>query len=342
MGELAGTVADLPPEGGPEGPEDWPARSLERSVHDAGSMGAPPALWAPRLSCSPPPGWGAARLLRLVPDPRTVRYDGRESILEEDGVCELVACLVDVRSLPSAGFLHPPLSRLRMLHQRLLGADPGRPGHALWDTLLGEPAVLDLFAHPGTGAPSGFSLACAGSTGVDGEPLLAVLAGTAPAYRARVLDQLHVLASRLVQPPGPIAEVPPTWVAPDGWDAVEEVQLSTETYLATVRLSEMWEGATVEDVEEVAFSRAPFLRDLRDHGRRRVAVGGVREATLRRFDWQPAGRARTLTTACFGLADGPAGGPPVGFTVVAEVPLGSEDARRQLDEVLERVQVLRP
>ena len=85
----------------------------------------------------------------------------------------------------------------------------------------------------------------------------------------------------------------------------------------------------------MVFARAPFLRDARDWENREVHVPGVTTARLSRFDWQPAGRGRMLTTVVTGLAG------QNGFSFVLEVPLEADtpSRTRDLDAVLGMVRV---
>ena len=53
----------------------------------------------------------------------------------------------------------PLLSRLRMLHRRVLPAFAARPAGASWQRLDGHDAVLDLLSQPSGGPVTGFSLA---------------------------------------------------------------------------------------------------------------------------------------------------------------------------------------
>ncbi|WP_392544430.1 biotin/lipoyl-containing protein [Oryzobacter telluris] len=305
--------------------------------------------WTARLSCSPPPDWAVVRLLRLEAGLR-VRDDGASrALLLEDGACRLVAALLDVRSLPSDGILHRPVPRLRLLHERLLPVPTLTPRSSRWSTLLGVDAVLDELDDAWTGLPSTFSVACdtglaaggATATGTpEGPALLAVVAGVAPSHRAGVLAHAQALAAELRQPEGPMAASPPTWVAPPGWHAVEELQLTTETFLARVTLEPLAPGTTLDEWEGEQFARAPFLRDRRELGMREPTVDGLAATRLRRFDWQPSGRGRLLTTVCVGVTDDPSG--PLGFAFVADVDLTGGDLDVQPDEVLRWLRVLRP
>ena len=81
------------------------------------------------------------------------------------------------------------------------------------------------------------------------------------------------------------------------------------------------------------FARAGFLRDLRMHADRPVPVRGVAEARLRRFDWQPMGGGRLLTTVVTGVTAGEA------FSLVADVPFAGEDLLLDVDTLLQMVEV---
>ena len=310
--------------------------------------GAPASRWAARLVCSPPPDWAVARTLTLDAHGRWVRGP-QPSMLLEDGVCRVVAALLDVRSLPAAGTLHPPLSRLRMLHERLVPPTGAVPAEARWSTLLGGPAILDELVGYGTGVPAVVSLASDTSMAPDDSladstpgaggpaPVLAVVAGTAAAPRAGLLDHVEPLAAMLRQPPGPISSVPPTWVVPAGWTGTEELQVSTETYLARIRLETLGPGATLDTWEDELYRRAPYLRDYRELGVRDVTVDGLAAARLRRFDWQPSGRGRLLTTVCVGVT---ADDVPAGLSMITEVGLEDGELDVQPDEILGWLRVL--
>ena len=302
------------------------------------ALSARDSPWRARLVANPPPHWAAVRILHLRAGRRTGHSGGRPVMLEEDGVCEFVAAVLDVRSLPAAGIMHSPLSRLRMLHERLLTVAPGTPAESSWGHLLGQPAVLDRFVDLQTGLPSGFALSCDTGlpevgTGRD-LPLLAVVAGTAPSYRSALLDRGEDVAAFLEQPPGPIASAPPVWIVPPQWEATEELQLSTETTVATLALAPAWSRMTLLDWEDHEFGRTPFLRDKRDHGVWDVSVPGLAAARLHRFDWQPSGRGRTLTTVCFGVTDPDPSGRPSGFTVTIEKPLSSAESMAEPADAL--------
>lgn len=150
-----------------------------------------------------------------------------------------------------------------------------------------------------------------------------------------------MLAAWLTRPPGHIATVPPTRVAPREWTATEELQLTTESSLVTLRPAPLWPGATLPDWEGEVWAGAGFLRDRRALGHRDVEIDGIDQARIRRFDWQPAGRGRLLTTLCVGIAEGVGRhAPPAGFTLTSEAPLATEEATMQPDAVLDWVRVL--
>ena len=142
------------------------------------------------------------------------------------------------------------------------------------------------------------------------------------------------LARLLQQAAGPIASAPLSWVAPPEWAATEELQLSTETTLAVVRLTPLWDGADLAQWEDQELTRGPFLRGRRDHEARDVHVAGLAAARLYRFDWQPSGRSRTLTTLCLGVTAGDSGRDPMGFTMTIEKPLSDEALAEPADQVL--------
>ena len=74
--------------------------------------------------------------------------------------------------------------------------------------------------------------------------------------------------------------------------------------LATATLEPLRPGQTLADWTEVVYRRAPFLRGMQRLGDRPVSVRGVDEAWMSRFDWQPSGRGRPLTTVVTGMAGG--------------------------------------
>jgi hypothetical protein len=119
---------------------------------------------------------------------------------------------------------------------------------------------------------------------------------------------------------------------PGKWSATEELQVTTETLQAFIRLEPLPPGTGLEERNgEVA--RAPFLRDLRQLGDRAVFVRGLDEARLQRFDWQPSASDRLLTTVVTGITGGH------GFSFVLEVPLQVEGPPVDPDAILASVEV---
>lgn len=318
---------------------------------------APEYSWAARLRCAPPPEWAVVRHLRLESGYRVREDRGRRLLLADEGTARLVATVLDVRSLPAEGILHHPISRLRLLHERLLSVAGLRPGAARWTTVLshdfgldelldgaGRPAVLDELLDD-WGRPAGFSVACdtgmssspISATGAaDGSPLLVVVAGAADPLRSGALAHAERLARALWVRSGgdlndPSADVW-TWVRPPGWTAVEELELTTETTLVRVRLEPVPPGTTLEEWERDVADRSPFLRERRDHDRSTVTVDGLTAARVHVFDWQPSGRGRLLTTTCTGVADDPV--DPVGFSLVTETDLESGTRPPNVRELL--------
>ena len=67
-------------------------------------------------------------------------------------------------------------------------------------------------------------------------------------------------------------------------------------------------------------------------------MAGLAAARLHRFDWQPSGRGRVLTTVCVGVTGGAA--RLAGFSLVCEVSLEGDQISVQPDEILDWVRVL--
>jgi hypothetical protein len=192
-----------------------------------------------------------------------------------------------------------------MLHRRLGVAGP--PVGAEWYQLGGHPAVLDRFGS--AVSISAFSLAAELSSD-DG---LLVL-GRCPPERADALTDVAIPLAAIAWPEGDGL----VWRLPPSWDRREELQLTTDELQAFVNLRPLWPGSDADDWARQFFAEAPYLRDVRPLGARDVRVPGVTDARLQRFDWQPPGRGRLLTTVVTGLAG------DEGFSFVFEVPLESD------------------
>lgn len=272
--------------------------------------------WTQRLHAVPAAGWSAVSVLRAAAPSRGIYLpDGRFAILEESDL-RLVAMRLPEPALdPRPGI--PLLSRLRALHDRLL---PGaRPLDARWHEIGGVPAVLDTLA-----GGAAFQLS-AELTADDG----LVAYGSAPPSRAGTLVEVGLPLAALARP----AERGLVWATPPNWVRIEELQLYGPDLNAQVRLEPLGEGADLQSWTDLLFRRAPFLRDYRELGDRAVRVPGCDEARMHRFDWQPSGRARLLTTLVAGIAG------RHGFSFVLEVPLQSTNPLVDPDEVLGGVSV---
>ena len=237
----------------------------------------------------------------------------------------VTAAHLPLDSLPDA----PPgvdlLSRLRMVHRKLLPEFARQPRSASWATAGGHDAVLDLFTPPLVDPRvNGFSLAAA----VGDDAGLLVVGWSRP-------DRSEVLR-RVALPLGPLARQDDTglvWAALPGWTLREELQVTTATTLARAELESLPPGWGLHEWTAEVFDRAPFLRDRRSLGERAVQVRGLDHAWMSRFDWQPSGRGRTVTTVVTGIAGRD------GFSFVVDVPLGSDDLLLDPDALLGLVEV---
>lgn len=237
----------------------------------------------------------------------------------------LTAMRIPESSLEPLPVPAPLLSRLRMLHERLL---PVRyPVAAEWYEMGGRRAVLDRFARHTDGRASGFSLAAELSP-----DLGLVVLGSAPPDRDSALERVGIQVASLAR----MVDDGLVWTVPSEWWVTEELQLTTETLQAFVRLEPLAPGTGLEEWKEEVFARAPFLRDFRSLGDRAVDVRGVDEARLQRFDWQPSGGSdRLLTTVVTGTTEG------LGFSFVFEVPLQMKGPLVDPDAILASVEVRR-
>ena len=106
--------------------------------------------------------------------------------------------------------------------------------------------------------------------------------------------------------------------------------------LALAALEPLRPGQTLAEWTDVVYRRAPFLRGMQRLGDRPVTVRGVDEAWMSRFDWQPSGRGRTLTTVVTGVAGGD------GFSFSVDVPFEGEHLLLDPDAILALIEVLPP
>jgi hypothetical protein len=281
--------------------------------------------WHSRLRVDPPPGWAAATVLRLE-GPERWSPPPDKAIMVEDLPLSLVAMRLPEPSLNPHPEPVPLLSRLRMLHARLLPEAIRFPLSAEWAELDSHPAVLDRLAMRAGGQLAGFSLA-AERTPEEG----LVVLGSAMPGRHRALAEVAVPVAGLVTCDGPLLR----WVTPHLWAWRENIELTTdheEAHLDLVPLPEV----SLERWTSMVFSRAPFLRDQRMLDDRRIEVRGVDEARLQRFDWQPSGRGRSLTTVVTGVVG------DLGFSFIMERPLEDHRSTPFVDplELLATVEVL--
>jgi hypothetical protein len=253
----------------------------------------------------------------------------------------VTAVYIDTDSLPSVGDGHPMLSRMRMLHRRNFGDGAWEPAGPTpeWRRLLGRPAVLDRFGR-GEAEPWGFSLATDMGDGYG-----AVVIAGGPPLRANAVDVALHAAGTLELIPGPERRKLPQWQIGPGWDASEEVQISTAEVAVRITLelippihAELDSAAKLDAWEDWVFQTSNPVRGMRTLGSRAVDIAGLHAARLLRFDYQPSGRGRSIVNLVVGIT----GDDRTGFTFLMESWAGDEAAYIQPDVLLERVRVLGP
>ncbi|GAA2109259.1 hypothetical protein GCM10009841_30430 [Microlunatus panaciterrae] len=277
--------------------------------------------WRSRLHSELPAPWSAAVIMEQHGPPRT---DG--GALLDDDFFWVKAMLLPEHSLQPLQQPAQLQSRLRVLHRRQLPWDLRIPLQPYWTDVGGLPAVLDGFARTVGGPPAAFSLSAEVSSGLG----LSVIAATSAGRQEALMRVALPLARRSVARQGSLE-----WTAPPGWSTREELVLTTDTLRASATLVPLAAGQDLSGWTNEVFARAPFLRDQQPLAERPVSVRGMPNARLHRFDWQPSGMGRLLTSVAVGTVDG------LGFSFVLEVPLhGSETALMiQADELLSHLSV---
>jgi hypothetical protein len=235
----------------------------------------------------------------------------------------LTAARIPAASLPEAPRGTDLLSRLRMVHRTLLPAAQ-RPVDASWQQLGGRPAVLDRMSDAEGSRMCAFSLATALGTD-DG----LVVVGCSPTSRSETLERVGLPLATLVRADGDGL----VWAQVPGWTHREELQLTTASVAAQVRLEPLPPRIDRRGWTDVVFARAPYLRDRRPLGNRPVSVRGVDHAWLHTFDWQPTRRGRVLTTIVTGIAGSD------GFSFVVDVPFEGTELFLDPDAALALVEV---
>jgi hypothetical protein len=302
-------------------------------IHDLPGPVVDPALvnglrglvsWHARVTVAPSPQWSTATLAHAAAPMRHTPPGPGLAFFEEPGLRITVAALPE-DSLPDAPPGTPMLSRLRMVHRKLLPPFARLPLDAQWLHLGRAPAVLDRFGmHGGRGRLAGFSLA---AEVAPGQGLVAV--GSGPPDRDETLHRVALpLATLASGAPDPVR-----WAALPGWSVSEELQVTTPSALALVRLEPLAPGHGLAQWTDHVFARGQFLRDRRTLGERPVRVRGLAEAYLWRFDWQPPGSGRALTTVVTGVTDRD------GFSLTLDVPLQGADLLLDPDGLLELIEV---
>ena len=280
--------------------------------------------WRSRIRTTPFGDWSAATLLQAT---ASMRYSPQPNFAfwDEAPLRVTLARLPEASLNPVADPV-PLLSRLRMLHERLLVGGVRYPISAEWSELGGTPAVLDRLAKTPSGPTAGFFLAA------EVRPDLGLVAyGYTPPSREEALVQVGIpLAAS-----GRLDSDALVWSGLSGWTRSERVLLTTDALEATARLEPLPSGWGLEEWRQSLYDEAPFLRDLQTLGARDVVVPGLDAARLDRFDWQPSGRGRLLTTVVAGVSG------TNGFSFVFEVPLegDGELTVTDPDEVLSMVAV---
>ncbi len=295
--------------------------------------------WAARLLVLPPDGWAVSHHLHATAGHLFKLRDDGTSIIADQHLLRMTAIYIDTDSLPSAGAGEPVLSRMRVLHRRAFGAGDWRAvREPEWRSLQGRPAVLDHFGQDG---PERWGFSLATDLG-DGHGAVVIAGG--PPLRADALDVALESASTLELTPGPEGRRLPRWRIGSGWNAGEEVQVSTEEVVAMVTLKlvpPVYAGlagiAKLDAWEDWVFQTSNPARGARSLGNREVHVDGLDVARLLRFDYQPSGRGRAIVNLVVGLV-----GEDTGFTFVMESWAGAEAAYIQPDLLLERISVLGP
>lgn len=267
------------------------------------------APWSSRLHADPGLPWSVA--LALHADAPLRRTSGPHVAFLDERPMRVSVLRVPERSLQPTPGPVPLLSRLRTLRGRVLPDDVRYPLAAEWSELGGVPAVLDRLASRPGGPTSGFWLAAELSPS---EGLVA--AGFAPPDREDALTRVALPLASTARP----GHRGVAWWAPPGWWCTEELQVTTDALRADVRLEPLGAGRGLGEWTDAVFGRAPFLRDVRRLAERPVAVAGLEAARLYRFDWQPIGRGRLLTTVVAGVGGGD------GFSFVSEVPFHGDEA----------------
>ncbi len=291
-----------------------------------------------RLTATPPDPWVASSTLTLrCPSRSRQSPDGQLHLLQEAPI-KATAARIRRHSLEPDPTPAPLLDRLRMLHARLLPAStvgtdgrvsPWFPVAARPITLAsGEDGVEDSFSELPGDDPSAWQASVAVD---DHEGLVATIGG--PGERRDAMRAAAVVLGGLrlegLDDPGF------SWVVPHMWGVEENLLLSIGVLDAQVKLERLREGWGHDDWVQESFNRAPFLRDRYQLGRRDVQVNGMGAGEMLRFDWQPSGRGRLLTSVAWAVRDG------YGFMFTLEVSLeAAEDLLlTDPDELLASVEV---
>jgi len=171
-----------------------------------------------RLRADLASGWSTITLLRASAPRRQV--PDADLTFPDEGSLTLTAARVPAASLPDAPSGTDLLSRLRMVHRKLLPT-PHRPVDASWQQLGGRPAVLDRMSDAGGGQMSAFSLASVLGTD-DG----LVVVGWSPMSRTETLERVGLPLATLVRTDGDSL----VWAQLPGWTATSRPRPDRRPY----------------------------------------------------------------------------------------------------------------
>ncbi|MBO3738744.1 hypothetical protein [Actinoplanes flavus] len=294
----------------PAPPED-PARHLD-----------PAAIrpWPGLLSIDVGDEWAVSSVRRLTAPMRT---SGR-ALLDEESFSLLRAVAPD-RALDPAD--SPGLPVAERLRRRFGGGPAAGDGEPCRIGSL--PGRCDRL-HERTGAPRGFLLSAGtGEADPAGSPLGLVVSATGPSSRYDTVASTGWRLATTTAPGAPAHH----WVRVSGWQWTETLRLDAGDRTVIVSAERTWAEDLRQWTDDV-FARGPFPRGMRMLGERPVHVEGLPGARMHRFDWQPSGMARLLTTMVVGVRDG------VGFQMTMELSLDSEAALSMtLDDLLPSVRL---
>ncbi|GAA0463703.1 hypothetical protein Aca07nite_59860 [Actinoplanes capillaceus] len=276
--------------------------------------------WPGLLSIDAGDEWAVSSIRRLTAPMRT----SVRALLDEESFTLLRAVVPDRALDPADSPGQPVAQRLR---QRFGGGPPADEGEPCRIGSL--PGRCDRF-HDRTGAPRGFLLSTdTGEADRAGSPLGLVVSATGPPSRHDTVASTGWRLATTAVPGAPAHH----WVRVSGWQWAETLRLDTCDRTVTATAERTWARDLRQWTDDV-FARGPLLRGMRMLGDRPVHVEGLPGARMLRFDWQPSGMDRLLTTVVLGVRAG------VGFQLVMELSLHSDAAlSATLDDLLPSVRL---